>query len=347
MRTGNHEHQQSLPDRADAFARVALSNIVREYPHHEFHLQTGPEPVPTPRQLHPCFYGSFDWHSCVEMFWVLIRLLRTTSPDDAPHDEIRRVLDDHLTTDALAVEAAYFGSADQRMNQRPYGWSALLELTHEAETWADPDGQRWATALRPLAEIFTARYLDWLPHATYPVRSGVHTNSAFSLSRTLPFARHRAANGDPRLLHAITQTSLRWFAQDQDYPGGWEPSGFDFLSPALTEADLLARLQAPNGFADWLDDFLPNIAERQPAALFEPAVVSDSTDGLIAHLHGLNLSRAWCWQRIAKALPADDARVVTMLATAQDHTDAALTHATGGPYSVEHWLVYYAVLLLS
>jgi hypothetical protein len=201
--------------------------------------------------------------------------------------------------------------------------------------------------LRPLAEIFTARYLDWLPRATYPIRSGVHGNAAFGLSRALPFAQQRADQGDPRLLDAISEAAHRWFGQDRDYPGGWEPSGNDFLSPALVEADLMGQLLRPDEFAVWLHGFLPGIGRGQPAALFEPAIVSDATDGLIAHLHGLNLSRAWCWQRVANALPADDDRVPAMRDATRDHADVALPHVTGGPYSVEHWLVYYALLLLS
>ncbi len=325
---------------------MALANILREYPHHELHLQTGPKTIPIPRQLHPCFYGSYDWHSCVGMFWVLVRLLRL-APDDVPQAEIRRVLNEHLTADALAAEAAYFAAEDQRTNQRPYGWGALLELAGETATWTDPDAHRWAPALQNLAGLFTARYLHWLPRATYPVRHGVHTNSAFGLSRALPFAHHLAQHDDRRLLDAITAAALRWFAQDADYPAAWEPSGADFLSPALAEAELMARLLASAQFADWLRRFLPGIAERRPRALFTPAIVSDATDGQIAHLHGLNLSRAWCWQRLAETLPGDDARVAIMLTAARDHAHASLPHAVGSCYTVEHWLAYYAVLLLT
>ncbi|MFG1642922.1 DUF2891 family protein [Amycolatopsis sp. NPDC049252] len=254
--------------------------------------------------------------------------------------EIRRTLDERLTTEALAAEAAHFARDDHRTTQRPYGWSALLELTVELATWDDPDAARWSAALGELSAVFVARYLDWLPRATYPIRSGVHDNGAFGLSRALPYA-------DPRLRQVVTETAWRWFGTDRDYPGSWEPSGADFLSPALAEAELMSRLLPAAGFAGWLDRFLPGIADRTPAALFTPATVTDTSDGLIAHLHGLNLHRAWCWQRLARALPAGDDRIPVMLDATRAHTHASLPEVTGGSYAVEHWLAYYALLLLS
>ncbi|MFD2415133.1 DUF2891 domain-containing protein [Amycolatopsis pigmentata] len=340
------ERRRLLKASAGDLARVALANVVREYPHHELHRHTAAAPVPTPRQLHPCFYGSYDWHSCVEMFWVLVRLLRHHA-DSVPATEIRRTLNEHLTVEALTTEAAYFARDEQRTNQRPYGWSALLELAHETATWADPDAARWSAALHELSVVFVTRYLDWLPQATYPVRHGVHTNGAFGLSRALPYAEYRAARDEPRLLQVITETARRWFGSDSDYPGAWEPSGADFLSPALAEAELMARLLPATGFTDWLRRFLPGIAKRQPTALFTPATVSDPSDGQIAHLHGLNLHRAWCWHRLACTLPSDDDRVPVMLDAARHHTSASLPQTTGSPYSVEHFLAYYALLLLS
>ncbi|MEO3755895.1 DUF2891 domain-containing protein [Streptomyces sp. B6B3] len=342
-----NERRELLRAHAGEFARAALDNVVREFPHHEAHLQTAEEPVaPRPRVRHPSFYGSYDWHSCVEMFWVLVRLPRV-APELVPVAEIGAVLDAHLTPEALAVEAEYFARDDQGTTQRPYGWSALLELADEAAASDAPDDRRRAAALDRLADGFATRYLDWLPRADYPVRHGVHTNSAFGLSRALPYARRRAAAGDPRLRDAIGEAALRWFGRDEDYPGDWEPSGQDFLSPALVEADLMAALLPPGEFADWLSRFLPGLAEGRPAALFTPVTVSDATDAQIGHLHGVNLNRAWCWQRLADALPADDPRVPTMIAAARDHTHASLPATTSGPYTTEHWLAYYALLLLA
>jgi hypothetical protein len=195
--------------------------------------------------------------------------------------------------------------------------------------------------------VLTSSYLQWLPKATYPVRYGVHSNTAFGLSRALPFARLRAQLGEDALLSAITETAHHWYDNDRDYPAQWEPAGVDFISPALVEAEFMTHLLPRDQYAHWLDGFLPHLADQQPANLFTPATVSDSTDGYIAHLHGLNLSRAWCWRRLAETLHDTDPRTPPMLQAAHRHTDAALTHATGSHYAVEHWLACYAVLLLT
>jgi hypothetical protein len=189
--------------------------------------------------------------------------------------------------------------------------------------------------------------VDWLARATYPVRYGVHANTAFGLSRALPLAAARASSGDPALLEAITARAYAWFGSDMLYPGAWEPSGHDFLSPALTEAELMAQILPPEEFADWLGMFLPGIERGSPAALFTPAVVSDSCDGHIAHLHGLNASRAWCWRRLAESLPGGDPRIGAAVAAARAHAQAALPHVVGDDYMVGHWLAAYAVLMLS
>lgn len=182
--------------------------------------------------------------------------------------------------------------------------------------------------------------------ATYPQRCGMHTNSAFGLSRAHPYARERAS-ADPTLQNAIGSATERWYRNDADYPGEWEPSGSDFLSPALVEAELMARHLPANEFLEWLSSFLPGLVDKRPSSLFTPAIVSDSSDGQIAHLHGLNASRGWWWRRLAESLPEDDERVGLALKAAQRHAAAALPHVTGDDYMVEHWLACYAVLLLS
>ncbi|WP_370939358.1 DUF2891 domain-containing protein [Amycolatopsis sp. cg13] len=335
-----------LAAHAGEFAGIALANVVREYPHYESHWRIDDSPVLPIRELHPCFYGSFDWHSCVEMFWVLAHLLRHY-PALVPADEIRAVLNAHLTEPALAAEAACFTPEHHRTTQRPYGWSILLALTRETATWDDPDAARWSAALQPLSRLFATRFLDWLPKVTYPIRYGLHENGAFGLSRALPYADYLASQGEPQLQEVITETAWRWFGSDRDYPGAWEPSGADFLTPALAEAELMSRLMSAADFGAWLEDFLPGISDRNPAALFTPAVVTDASDGLIAHLHGLNLHRAWCWRRIAAALPDGDSRVAAVEAASREHAEASLPQVTEGPYAVEHFLAYYALLLLS
>ncbi len=332
---------------ATAYARVAMANIDREFPSDVWQLVHGPDDLPRrPRERTPVFWGSFDWHSCVEMHWLLVRLLRV-APEAVPAGEVRALLERQLQPGPLAAEAAFIANPDNRNRERPYGWGWALALVDELERLGDPDGVRWAAHAAPLADAVAANFRDWLPRATYPVRYGVHTNSAFGGGRARPRAGTRARDGPPGRPHPIGAAAHRWFDGDADYPGAWEPSGFDFLSPGLVEAELMCRLGAPGGFAAWLGRFLPRIADREPAALFTPAVVSDASDGHIAHLHGLNLSRAWAWRRIAEALDLGDPRVPVALEASRVHAAAGLPAVVGDDYMVEHWLAAYAVLLLA
>jgi len=345
------EWSEVLSQNAAAYARVAIDNIGREFPSGIYHTMTVPGDFPhSPAARTPVFYGSYDWHSCVEMHWLLVRLLRTAggSVDTAG---VRAALDRQFQPDALAFEAAFISGPDGR-GERPYGWGWALTLAHEVALLAAADGgdeeaRRWSAALVPLADAITSSFLAWLPKATYPVRYGVHQNSAFGLARALPHALDQSRAGDNRLAEAIGAAALRWFGGDRDYPAAWEPSGSDFLSAALTEAELMALLMPAGEFADWLTGFLPGVADGQPDAIFIPATVSDSTDGQIAHLHGLNASRAWCWRRIADSLPGNDPRIEAAMRAARVHADAALPHVVGDDYAVEHWLAAYAVLLLT
>jgi len=343
------ECRDILHEQAAAYAEVAVANIGREFPSLLFHLMSGPGDFPArPAERTPVFFGSLDWHSCAEMHWLLVRLLRLAG-DSVPAGQIGALLDAQFTADKLAAEASFVASADGR-HERPYGWAWALALVHEIASLGDggdAQASRWLTAIAPLADALTKGFLDWLPKATYPVRHGMHANSAFALSLALPFAARQAQAGRPDLTVAIEAKALGWFAGDDDYPGRYEPSGHDFLSPALTEAELMSRLLAQPEFADWLAAFLPGIAGGEPVTLFTPAVVSDASDGQIAHLHGLNASRAYCWRRIAENLPDGDARIGPALAAARTHLDAALPHVIGDDYMVEHWLAVYAVLALS
>jgi len=352
------EWQDQLRAEADSYARLALENIAREFPSYVVVLMNGPGEFPDrPRDRTPVFFGSLDWHSCVEMHWVLVKLLKVAG-DAVPAAEIRAALDAQLTVPGLRAEAEFMAASGG--SERPYGWGWALTLAHELASWDDPDARRWAEAMEPLASVLTGSFLRWLPKATYPVRGGLHANSAFGLSRALPYARlqarPRSSPSEPvparspepsELESAIKDAARRWYAADAGYPGSWEPSGHDFLSPALAEAELMACLQTAEEFAGWLHSFLPGLAAGEPASLFTPAIVSDPSDGQIAHLHGLNLSRAWCWRRLAQTLPATDPRIPSCLAAARAHADASLPHVTIGDYMVTHWLAAYAVLLLS
>jgi Protein of unknown function (DUF2891) len=340
------ECRDILHEQAAAYAQVALANVSREFPSLLFHLMTGPDDVPGwPAERTPVFYGSLDWHSSVEMHWLLVRLLRLAG-DAVPEGEIRAALDTRFTPEKLAAEATFVASEDGR-HERPYGWAWALALAHEVASLGDADARRWLDAFAPLSDVLIQGFSDWLPKASYPVRHGVHANSAFSFSTAVPFAARLAQAGQPALASAIEAKALAWFEDDTDYPGGYEPSGTDFLSPALTEAELMSRLLAQQEFGDWLAGFLPGTAEGEPATLFTPAVVSDASDGQIAHLHGLNASRAYCWRRIAESLPDGDLRIEPALTAAREHLASALPHVVGDHYMVEHWLAAYAVLALS
>jgi hypothetical protein len=331
---------------AREYAEAGLAVVTQEYPNDLRHTMTGPDDRPRPREIHPAFYGSFDWHSCVEMHWMLVRLLRL-APELVPADRVRATLDAHLTADALAAEAAYL--AARPGFKRPYGWGWALMLTEEATTLGatDPDAARWAANLAPLAGVIAGHFRSWLPRADYPSRYGAHDNGAIGLALGWDHAAALAAAGDGTLLATLREAAIRWFGADAGYPAGWEPNGADFLSPALVEAEVMSRALPAAEFAGWLDRFLPGLASGEPASLLTPATVSDPTDGQIAHLHGLNLSRSWAWRRLAAALPPGDPRIALMLAAAARHAHASLDQATGGPYLTEHWLACYAVLCLT
>ena len=336
------EWQAILRDHAAGYARIAAENIRREFPAHILHLMTGPGDVPRrPADRTPVFFGSLDWHSCVEMHWLLVRLLRVL-PDAVPADEIRTLLRAQFTAAKLAAEARFVAGSSGR-SERPYGWAWALALVHELQELGDADATQWLAAMAPLEAALTAGFLTWLPKATYPIRYGVHPNSAFAFSLLLPYARARSVE----LAAAVTAKADSWFRRDADFPARFEPSGHDFLSPALTEAELMARLLPRGDFASWLRRFLPGIEDGRPATIFTPAVVSDASEGQIAHLHGLNASRAWCWRRLAETLPPDDQRVSPAIEAASRHLAAALPHVTGSDYMVEHWLAAYAVLAMS
>ena len=329
---------------AAVYAPAIIGAIQQEYPNQMQHVITGAEDRPTPRELHPAFYGCFDWHSSVHMHWSLVRLLRL-APEAFDQAAAIAVLDSHLTEAALDQEAGYLLA--RRSFERPYGWGWALTLAHELTLWEHERAERWLRALHPLADAITELFLEWMPKVLYPVRAGMHGNSAFGLARSAAWAQYRATQGDDRLLTAITRTALRWYGNDQDYPAHYEPGGTDFLSPALTEVELMELLLEGEAFLPWLDRFLPGLAEGQPASLFEPVRVTDPTDGQLAHLHGLNLYRAYVWNCLGEVLPSGDPRQVRMRAAADAHARASLDAVVGSDYMVEHWLASYAILYLS
>jgi hypothetical protein len=321
---------------ARRFAAMTLGHVGREYPHKLDHVLAGPHDAATPSALHPVFHGSFDWHSCVHGWWQLLRLLRRhpAMPEAAA---IRAQADAMLVPAKVAGELAYLARADAGGFERPYGWAWLLALHDEAAHHAE---SLWADALAPLAAAFAARFHAFLPKLTYPIRVGTHFNTAFALT----LAHRWATRRDPALATLIAERAHNWFAQDRDCQA-WEPGGDEFLSPALAEAMLMAQLLPTADFRPWFDRFLPDLAVGRPATLFAPAIVSDRSDGKIAHLDGLNLSRAWCWRGIAARLGADHPVAGPARDTAETHLLASLPHLAD-TYMGEHWLATFALLAL-
>jgi hypothetical protein len=328
---------------AERFAAIALANVNRNFPWHAQHVLASAGDLRLPKDLHPAFHGSYDWHSSVHMHWLLARV-RRLFPALPQRPAIDAVLDRHFAPERIAGEVAYLARPHARSFERTYGWAWLLKLAEELARAGDADGRRWAGQLAPLAAAFVARYLDYLPRADYPIRYGIHPNSAFGLMFALDYAR---TCGVPALEAACAGKAQAWFGGDRDVPATWEPSGSDFLSPALIEADLMRRVLPPDVFAEWLAGFLPGLARREPATLFEPVTVADRGDPQIVHLDGLNLSRAWCWRGIAAALPAAEPRAAIARAAAEAHLAAGAAAVDGGDYVATHWLATFAALALA
>jgi len=338
-------HDQSLMqslslERATTFADIALANVVREFPNKLDHVMGAAEDVRAPRDLHPVFYGSFDWHSCVHMHWLLARV-RRLHPGLPQRGAIAALFDAHFAPDNIAVECAYLARPASRGFERTYGWAWLLELATELRRGEDAGSRRWAAALAPLADAFVRRYLDYLPRQHHPLRAGVHSNSAFGLVFALDHAR---AAGETALEALCIERARTWFGADRAAPAAWEPSGADFLSPVLIEAELMRRVLPPREFSGWLDGFLPGLGAREPATMFTPAEVSDRTDPFIVHLDGLNFSRAWCLRGIASSLADSDPRAAILRNAAAIHLTAGMRGLAGGDYMGEHWLATFATL---
>jgi hypothetical protein len=330
-------------EQASAFAKLALKGIGREFPNKPDHVLNDAADAKPPRAMHPAFYGSFDWHSSVHGHWLLVRLLRLF-PDLPERAQIRAILAEHLTKGNLDVEAEYFAQPNRQSFERTYGWAWLLKLAEELGDWDDSDAKQWLRNLEPLTTIVEKRYLDFFPKQTYPIRTGVHPNTAFGLAFALDYAR--SVKNQP-LIELIEERSRTYFAADAAYPAAWEPGGEDFFSPSLMEADLMRRVLSPDEFRAWLYRFLPGVDKGEPRTLLTPATVSDRSDPKIVHLDGLNLSRAWCMRSIASALPSDDPARKILADSAALHADSALNHVASGNYAGEHWLASFAVYLLS
>jgi len=335
---------QTLTEKqASHFAALALKCVTREFPNKPEHVINNTSEVQSPKALHPAFYGCYDWHSSVHGHWMLVRLLKIFQnlPESS---QIRTALNANLTAENIKAEVAYLNQPNRQSFERTYGWAWALKLFEELQDWKDADAMHWAANLKPLADAIATSYRNFLPKQTYPIRTGVHPNTAFGLAFALDYAR---STGDRELEALVNERSRTYFSKDANYPGAWEPGGEDFFSAALMEADLMRRVMKPAEFAAWFRRFLPGVSKGSPAALLQPAIVTDRSDPKLVHLDGLNLSRAWCMRSIARALPANDPGRAVLSESAGKHEAAALAHVASGDYAGEHWLASFAVFLLS
>jgi hypothetical protein len=332
--------QESLTQaQASSLAKLPLKCVRKEYPNKLDHVMNNSGEVQSPKALHPAFYGCFDWHSSVHGHWMLVRLLKAF-PALPEAKEIRAALNENLSAKNLQGEVAYLKQESRQSFERTYGWAWLLKLAEELHGWNDADGKQWAVNLQPLAAAFVAKYINFLPKQTYPIRTGVHPNTAFGLAFALDYAK---TVGDKKLEALIVERSKTYYGNDANYPAAWEPGGEDFFSPSLMEADLMRRVLPSSEFPMWFARFLPSLSK----SLQTPAIVADRTDGKIVHLDGLNLSRAWCMRSIAAALPKTNAMRKALIAAAKRHEQAALPNIASGDYAGEHWLASFAVYLLA
>lgn len=319
------------------FANLALKNIDIEYPNKPSNVMAGPESVQSPKEMHPAFYGSFDWHSSIHGHWMLVRLLKL-HPDCSAGQRIRASLNEHLTAANMKVETEYFAKKHNKSFERMYGWAWAFRLAIELDGWDDEDGKRWRKAIRPLEDLLVQRTMDYLPKLTYPIRTGVHPDSGFALGQTLDYAR---AMRNRSLEDLVVKRARDFYLADRDYPFRYEPSGQDFFSSGWNEADLMRRVLPASEFSKWLDGFMGDISSVKPVE------VSDVTDGHIVHLAGLDLSRAWCMQGIASALGDEDARAAMLRKSAANHAKMGFGYIFSGSYEGEHWLATFAIYTLS
>ncbi|MDG1810266.1 MAG: DUF2891 domain-containing protein [Pirellulaceae bacterium] len=326
-----------------AFADLALQGMDQEFPNKPSNVMVDAQSVQSPKEMHPAFYGCFDWHSSIHGHWMLVRLLRLY-PNHPRMAEIRAKLNEHLSAENLAKEADYFAMKQNRSFERMYGWAWAFRLMAELKEWDDAQGNQWRANLQPLEKILLERISDYLPKLAYPIRTGVHPDTAFALGQTLDYAR---AVGNQELEKLVLERSRDYYLNDVDYPSNYEPSGEDFFSAGLNEADLMRRVLEPQAFSAWLKAFMPSLGQSNDHRLLQPVEVSDVTDGKIVHLAGLDLSRAWCLQGVASALGDDDPRKQILLEAAKAHAQVGFRYVFSGHYEGEHWLATFAVYALT
>lgn len=336
----SREEQRLDAATAGRFANLALACVHKEYPSKIAHALNGDADVKPPRALTPAFYGCYDWHSAVHGHWLLARLARQF-PDAPFAARARAALDQSLTPESIAAEVKYMQGEGRATFERPYGLAWLLQLSAELHEWDDPQAHRWAATLDPLAQAAVGRLRTWLPKLSHPIRIGEHNQTAFSLGLMIDWAR---GTGDRDAQAFFERRARELYLKDRACPLEYEPSGEDFLSPCLAEADLMRRILPSTEYAAWLSAFLPQVRGE---GWIVPAVVTDPSDGKLAHLDGLNLSRAWMLEGIAASLPPGDERLPTLRAAAAAHRESGLASVTGEHYEGGHWLGSFATYLMT
>ena len=325
----------------DRFARLALACVHREYPNKISHVLSSPDDARPPSELTPAFFGCFDWHSAVHGHWLLVRILKT-DPQTPFREAIEAALSKSFTQPNLDAELAYFNGSDRISFERPYGIAWYLQLVTELDESDDETTMAWRETLRPLEAAIVDRIKTWLPKLAYPIRLGTHNQSAFAFGLMLDYARRV---GDSDLERALVEKTLGFHADDVDCPLAYEPSGEDFLSPCLMEADLMRRILDSQRYALWLERFLPQIPLDGSQAWLQPGVVLDATDGKLVHLDGVNLARAFALDGIISGLPAGDARIPALQSALEQHRKLGLKAVSADHYSGSHWLASFATYL--
>lgn len=336
------------PELAARFSRLALDCVAKEFPNKISRTTDTAEGIGRPQDIFPAFYGCFDWHSAVHGHWLLVRMLRLDSLDDAARAEAITKLDANLNAATMAGELANFRRPARGSWERPYGWAWLLQLTAELREWAEtdesPEAERWLAAMAPLEADMVAATKDWLPKLAYPIRLGTHNQSAFALTLMHDWAE---VADDAEFATLIEARARDFHTDDVNCPMAYEPSGEDFLSPCLMVADLMRRVMDEAEFATWLSAYLPSIPADGGAAWLAPAIVLDASDGKLVHLDGVNSSRAWNLYNIARALPDDDPRRAALIDAAKVHADAGVAAVSDEHYSGSHWLASFATYLMT
>lgn len=332
------------PELADRFSTLAIDCVHREYPNKIARTYKSDEAIGSPQDLFPIFYGCFDWHSSVHGHWLLVRLLRV-GPQDAPwRNEAIAKLNQSFTAENAAGELASFEEILPGSWERPYGLAWFLQLTAELREWDDPQAKVWLEALEPLEFEIADSLRQWLPKLAYPIRLGTHNQSAFAFGLMLDWAREA---GDGYMEQLITEQSRRFHLGDVNCPMAYEPSGEDFLSPCLMEADLMRRILPQEEFSDWFEAFMPSVPTDGTGDWLAPGIVTDASDGKLVHLDGVNSSRAWNLYNIARALPESDPRIPSLVAAAKIHADTGVAAVSDEHYSGSHWLASFATYLMT